>query len=209
MDMSFKGLSALRYWGLSLLRCTITPPKRKQSLVDILCASGSTDLLRGLCEPVYESRTVTAEFEPVGDIRTCVDRLLQELEGQQIHLTLPDDYRYYMIGDIHINSAGAFRGDPITITAVCFPWRYLRQKTIVSAPAAQSPTTFELRNSGTRAAVPEATVEADATIICNGTRKTYVAGTYLLPDLQIPGRGSVSVTISGGPVTFQYQEAIL
>lgn len=209
MDMSFNGLSALRYWGLSLLRCTITPPKRKQSLVDILCASGSTDLLRGLCEPVYESRTVTAEFEPVGDVRTCVDRLLQELEGQQVPLTLPDDYRYYMIGDIHINSAGAFRGDPIIITAVCFPWRYLRQKTIISVATAPSPTTVELRNSGTRAAVPEAVVASDVTITSNGTSETYVAGTYLLPDLQIPGRGSIAITTSGGPVTFQYQEAIL
>jgi hypothetical protein len=178
-------------------------------LVDILCTSGSTDLLRGLCEPVYESRTVTAEFDPVGDVRACVDRLLQELEGQHVPIVLPHDYYHYMIGDVHINSAGAFRGDPITITAVCYPWRYLHQQTVINLPASTSATACELRNSGTRAAVPEVVISSDATITCNGTSKTYVAGTYLLPDLQIPGKSSIVIAITGGPVTIQYQEAIL
>ena len=208
-DMSFNNLSALRYWGLSLRRCTITTPRRKQSLVDILCTSGSTDLLRGLCEPVYESRTVTAEFDPVGDVRACVDRLLQELEGQHVPIVLPNDYYHYMIGDVHINSAGAFRGDPITITAVCYPWRFLHQQTVINLPASTSATACELRNSGTRAAVPEVVISSDATITCNGTSKTYVAGTYLLPDLQIPGKSSIVIAITGGPVTIQYQEAML
>lgn len=209
MDMSFNGFSALRYWGLSLKKCTITPPKRKQCLADILCASGSTDLLRGLCEPTYESRTVTAEFEPVGDVRACIDRLLQELEGQQVPITLPNDCYHYMIGDIHISSAGAYHGDSITITAVCFPWRYLRQKTVHNIPASTRSVAYVLRNSGKRAAVPEVTVTSSATITCNGVSKAYVSGTYQLPELQIPGKGSLIIAVIGGPVTIQYQEAIL
>lgn len=210
MDMYFDGLSALHFWGLSLRRCVITPAKRKQSLVDILCADGSLDLLRGQ-EPTYESRTITAEFDPVGqDVAAIVARLEDELEGRQVQITLPNDEAYYMIGDIHINSAGVASGHPITISAVCNPWRYRREMTVHTIPAVDAPTEVELRNAGRRWVVPEIVAAADVTISGNGiVEKSYVAGTYLLPDYQIPGHRSIGITVKGGPVEIRYQEAML
>lgn len=210
MDMSFDGRSALRYYGLSLIRCVITPPRRKKSLVSILCADGDLDILRGQ-EPVYESRTVTAEFEPVGrDVASIIARLEDELEGKQVQITLPNDEAFYMIGDIHINSAGQSTGAPITISAVCYPWRYRWDVTVRSVPASAVPADIELRNAGRRSVVPELIVTNDATVSGNGVAdKTYVEGSYLLPEYQIPGHGSVCITVTGGPVEIRYQEAML
>ena len=210
MDMYFDGLSALHFWGLSLRRCMITPARRKRSLVNILCSDASLDLLRGQ-EPCYESRTVTAEFDPVGqNAATVIARLEDELEGRQVTITLPNDEPFYMIGDIHISSAGLASGNPVTICAECNPWRYRRDMTVHTVPAAAVPIEVELRNAGRRSVVPEMIVASDVTVSGNGLpEKRYVAGTYLLPDFQIPGHRSVTITVTGGPVEIRYQEAML
>ena len=209
MDMAFDGLSALRFWGISLSRCTITPPKRKQSLINILCADASLDLLRGN-EPVYEARTITAEFEPTGrNVSHIIDRLEDELEGKRMQITLPNDASFYMVGDVHINSAGVSSGDPIVLTAVCNPWRYRQDATVYSIPQTTA-SDVELYNSGRKTVVPELIVHSDLTISGSGVaEKQYVAGTYLLPDYQIPGHSSIRVTVKGGPVEIRYQEAML
>ena len=210
MDMYFDCLSALRFWGLSLRRCVITPPRKKQSLINILLADGALDLLSGL-EPTYESRTVTAEFDHVGqNLAVTLARLEDELEGRQIQIVLPGDEAFYMVGVVHISSAGVASGSPIVINAVCNPWRYRREITQQNIPATTVQTEVELHNSGRKPAVPELIVQSDVIISGNGVdEKQYVAGTYLLPEYQIPGHSSIWINVKGGPIEIRYQEAML
>lgn len=123
-DMSFGGQSARIYYGLDLLRCTLSAPIRKRDWVDIPCVDGRVDLLRNLGEPRYESRTLRAEFKALRDVQETVDLLISDLEGTSQNIVLPLDPDHYMVGDVHISSAGYFSGADVVITATCDPWRY-------------------------------------------------------------------------------------
>lgn len=123
-DISFGGKCARIYYDLDLLYCTLSTPVRKRDLIDIPLADGRVDLLRNLGEPRYESRTLRAEFRALGDVRSTLDRLFAELEGTSQEIVLPLDPDHYVIGDVHISSAGYFPGADIVITATCDPWRY-------------------------------------------------------------------------------------
>lgn len=123
-DMSFDGKSAFSYYGLDLQYCVISAPVRKRSLLDIPCTDGRTDLLKNLGGPWYESRDLRAEFKARGDVRETVDKLISELEGQNVQIVLPLDTDHYMTGDIHISSAGYFPGADVVILATVGPWRY-------------------------------------------------------------------------------------
>lgn len=209
-EMSFNGKSTLSYYELDLVRCTFSTAKRKRNLVSILGADGELDYMKGLGEPTYESRTMQAEFKILGNPEDVVARLNDEVEGMTVPIVLPDDPRSYVLGDAHIYQCVMKIGGTVVITASCQPWRLRACPVVHKIPASGTPQTFEWYNSGKRTAVPEITVsDADVTIDSGDISKILTAGTYLLPELSIPGGGSILVTISGGTMTAEYQEANL
>lgn len=62
-EMSIDGKSTLTYWGLELEECYVTAPERKTFMLDIPGGNGQIDAMRGLCDPVYAMRTLTAVFK--------------------------------------------------------------------------------------------------------------------------------------------------
>lgn len=209
MELWFDGKSSLTHFGLDLQNCYITAPKRKKHLIDVLCADGAIDAMQGF-EPTYENRTITASFKILGSGYETRDRILNELEGRTVPIVLPDDIRYYMIGEPHVSASGFRPGDPLTITAVCLPWRYARNETVYEVDASETDVQYRWRNAGKRYAVPEITVQSEDVILTiDGNEKTLVSGTYLLSELGIPGFSTIIITARGGAFTARYREAIL
>lgn len=210
-DMSFDRKSAMAYWGLHLLSCYITTARKKKYLLDILGSDGAVDALEGMGQPTFENRTITASFQAIDSHpQDTVDRLLNDLEGRTVQIVLPDKPNYYMTGTIHVCCAGYRPGADITITADCMPWRYAIQAVKHTIPASETDVQYTWRNSGTRLAVPEITVAGDdVNIIIDGVAKTLAMGSHLVPDLAIPGHGTITVLVSGGEMNVKYREAIL
>lgn len=209
-EMSFNWRSTLSYYGLDLVKCVFSHAVRKRNLVSVLGADGEIDYMQGLGEPTYESRTMQAEFQIVGKPEDVIARLNDEVEGMTIPIVLPDDPRSYVIGNAHILQSVMRKGGSVVITASCQPWRLRILPVSISVPASDSPTLYTWYNSGKRIAVPEITVtDADVTIESGDVKMVLTAGTYILPDLAIQGKGTRIVTISGGEMTVEYQEANL
>ena len=212
MDMSFDGKSALSQYGLSLVSASITPPVRKRYWVDIPGGDGAVDLYEGLGEPAYENRSLTAVFRPVGEFQQTVERLVNNLEGHTMQITLPNDSQHYMSGCVHIPAAFApsiSSCGEITISATCLPWRYSKAETVYQAPKSENAVQHTLRNAGSRSVVPTVIVEGEAIIEIGTTSSALAAGTYQMTGLRIPGGGSISIKVSGGPVEIRYREAML
>lgn len=209
-EMAFNGRSTLAYFGLDLVRCAFSSAKRKRNLVGVLGADGDVDYMKGLGEPTYESRTLQAEFTIIGRPEDVVARLQDEVEGVTIPIILPDDPNRYVTGDAHISQAVMKPGGIVVITAICQPWRLSIVPVTHRIAASEDAKTFTWFNFGKRTAVPELTVsDEDVTIRSGDVSWILTAGTHLLPELAIPGGGSVSVVISGGSMIAEYQEAIL
>lgn len=210
-EMSFDGKSTLTYWGLELVDCYISTPVRKTYPIDIPGGDGQIDAMRGLGDPVYAVRTLTASFKTMErNAQDTVQRLLDELEGREVEIVAPDKPNHYWIGELHIQGAGCRSGADITITATVFPWRYARCEVVHKIPASAEDVRYSWSNSGSRPVVPELTVPgAPVTITMGDKTITLSAGVYDLTSLKIPGGGIITLQISGGPVTARYREAIL
>ena len=211
MEMSFNWVSTLSYFGLALKKCTLSPARRKQSLVDIPGADGSVDLLQNAETPTYESRTVTAIFEIVSNCaRDTIDRLLDELDGRIMPLTLPGDSSRYMVGSIRLSYGSCEIGAEVCVIATCGPWRVSVQPVELEIPASDTAQVYQLYNSGKRRAVPEIEVPAgDVTIRVGNVTKVYSAGSHFLPEFSIPGKESLEFSFSGAALILSYREAIL
>ena len=202
----------MSYYGINLLEAAITAPVRKRYLVDIPGGDGSVDLYEGLGQPVYETRTVTAVFQPISELHQTVDKLINDLEGRTVNIVLPGDAQHYMTGCIHIPSAGrsgAMSCDKITVTAVCLPWRYSAEEIVHQIPESETAVQYTWNNAGSRDAVPTVTVSGELLIESGTASIALSAGIYQMTTLTIPGNGSISVSISGGPAAVRYREAIL
>lgn len=209
-EMSLNWKSTLSYYGLELVKCVISPATRKRNLVSVLGADGDMDYMQGLGEPTYESRTMQAEFKILGDPAEVIARLNEEVEGATIPIVLPDDPISYVIGNTHVSQAIMKTGGIVVLTALCKPWRLRIRPVVHRVPAADNPAQYTWYNSGKRTAVPEITVpDADVTIGHGDEKWILSAGTHLMPELAIPGKGTLTVTISGGEMTAEYQEASL
>ena len=211
MEMSFNWVSTLSYFGLALKKCTLSPARRKQVRLEIPGVDGYVDLLKNAETSTYESRTVTAIFEIVSNCaRDTIDRLMDELDGRIMPLTLPNDSSRYMVGSIRLSYGSCEIGAEVCVVATCGPWRVSIQPVEVEIAAAESAQTYKLYNSGKRRAVPEIEIpEGDVTISVGDVTKTYSAGSHFLPEFSIPGRDTLELNISGAALTLSYREAIL
>lgn len=211
-DTAADGLLTLTGWELSA-------PVYQSNMVEVPGRDGLLDLSTALTdgEPRYGSRTLTATFETSEGTRlerkARFDTMVNWLDGWRMDIQLPDDDSHYITGRLSI---AVEYNDPahgaVTVTAVCDPWRYLKEEHVVTLAAATEAQTATLVNAGRKSQAPTVTIsgnDAAVTLVYGAYTWALGAGVYVLPDL-ILRQGSNALTYSGtGTVEVRYREAVL
>jgi len=204
------GLWEIASWNFS-------EPVYKPNFVSVPGRSGDLDLSTALTdgEPVYNNRTLTVALESSDGTRlerkARIDAMINQLDGRQMQITLPDEDTCYVYGRVHVAQN---YNDPaisgVTVTANCEPWRYAKTLTTRTITATSTATAYTLANAGRRIAVPTFVVAGGSITIVQGDySKALSAGTYILPDITVP-TGGAAITVSGsGTLTVSYREASL
>lgn len=183
-------------------------PGRRKGPLDM-----STVLTDG--DPVYGSRTLTAVLETSEGNRlereSRISVMTNWLDGWRADIILPDDDQHYLVGRVSVAKLyNNLAHGSVRVTAVCEPWRYNKEETVVVLEGAADAQTVTLPNQGRLAVIPLLAVTGGEVLLSAGASSWALGpGTYALPDLLLP-QGGKAVTYSGtGVLTFTYREAIL
>lgn len=197
----------------------LTPAEYRSQFVTVPGRDGDLDLSTALTDgaPKYGNRTLTVTLERSDLTReereVAINTMVNWLDGWRLDIRLPDDPGHYLVGRVHVAKD---YNDPahasVTVTAVCEPWRYSNNETVVSLTAGAEAQPARLTNSGRRTVVPSIEITGDAAqiLLVYGSYSWALGpGTYQLPDLVVP-QGGVEITYSGaGEISFTYREAVL
>lgn len=206
--------------GWTLTGWEFPEPEAQTSYVDIPGRmKGPLDLSTSLTDgdPRYGNRELTALFELSEGTRKerieVIDELVNQLHGQTVEIVFPDDDSRYAVGRLNVrNDYNDMAHAEVSIAAICEPWRYNKQETVVSLMATAETNTAVLHNAGRCVLVPEINViggSASVRLACGEHAWTLREGNYQLPDLELH-KGNTIITYSGiGSLVFKYREAIL
>lgn len=204
------GLWTLAKWELS-------DAQYKQNLVEVPGRSEPLDLSTALTdgEPTYSSRTLTATFESSEGNRLArearISQMVNALDGYRMNIVLPDDADHYLEGRVSVKRLYNDEAHAsVQVTAVCDPWKYAKDETVVNLAAATEEQQAVLINTGRRSVVPLLEVSEGEVLLAYGAASWALgAGTYALPDIYLT-YGEHVIKYSGtGRLTFKYREAIL
>lgn len=183
-------------------------PGRRKGPLDV-----STVLTDG--DPVYGSRTLTAVLESSEGNRlereSRISIMTNWLDGWKEDIVLPDDDLHYIVGRVSVSKLyNDLAHGSVRVTAICEPWRYNKEETVVVLEGATDEQTATLPNQGRLAVIPLLSVTGGEVLLSVGTSSWALGpGTYALPDLLLP-QGGKAVTYKGtGVLTFTYREAVL
>lgn len=203
--------------GWTLNELTLSAAEYQDERVTIPGRSGSLDLTVALTngEPRYNDRTLSVRLESSEGTRlereAVINTMINWLDGWKMDIVLPDDSTHYLVGRLHVSKE---YNDPahaaVRVTAVCEPWRYNNDETVVNLTASETEQTTTLANQGRRTVVPVLVIaDGDVSLVYGTNSWTLSAGTYQLPDLTLQ-QGENSLTYSGaGTITITYREAVL
>lgn len=117
--------------GLALGSVKITPPKPKTYRISVAAADGDIDITEALTggDIKYERRTITIEFEMLGDnrdIHSKYSEVMNAVHGKKFaEIVFDDDGNYYYTGRV---SATALSSEPlkgiITVQCIVEPYKY-------------------------------------------------------------------------------------
>lgn len=210
--------TALRGWTLTSLK--LSDPVQKTNYVEKSGGDGSWDLSTVMTGgiPRYKNRSLTMTFEcsqgSRDDRETLLNDMVNQLDGFEQDIILPDRPQHYLRGRIHVAvNQNSLAYAAITITSEVEPWYYAIRETFVvlDAPITISTetATFQIWNHGRRVVSPLVTVDGKAHLSFEGNHTTLTTGVYEWPALQL-GPGMSEVIYTGeGTVTFTYREAVL
>lgn len=204
------GLWTLTAWELSAA-------EHEQNLVTIPGSSKLLDLSTSLTngEPTYGSRTLTATFESSEGDRLAreerITKMINTLDGYSMNIVLPDEPDRYLVGRLSVARLyNDMAHASVQVTAVCEPWKYAKEETIVQFTPNATQKEGVLINGGRLSLVPVLTVTQNPVwIVYDGNTWELSPGTYTLPDIYLTP-GEHAVTYAGtGVAVFTYREAIL
>ena len=118
--------------------------------------------------------------------------MINQLDGQRLNIQLPDDPLHYLSGRV---SVALKYSDPahaaVTVTAICDPWRYSLDETVITLTATPERQTAQLVNTGRRVVIPSVligsgTAQDYTTLYFGDNIKILYAGTYTLPEFTLP-----------------------
>ena len=208
--------TAAQHWTLA--GWTLSSPEQQTNYIVIPGRKGgsldlSTVLTEG--EPVYNSRALSVNLETSEGGRISrefrINEMLNQLDGLQHHIVLPDDPDHYLVGRVHVSKQyNDLAHAKVIVTAVCEPWRYSKYERIIGLVATSTAKTTTLTNAGRLTVVPVVEVTGGSVSLGFGESTwTLSAGTYQLPDLSLKP-GEHTLTYSGsGSVGITYREAVL
>ena len=207
----------------TMTACKLTKAQQVQSFIDVpgryAPLDASTALTDG--EPYYGSAGLDASFEcSEGDLaarQRRIDDMVNFLDGRSVKIVHPDHPDRFLIGRVQvIPSFNNLAHCGVSVNAVCEPWLYSAELTVVSVVAADEPQVAQLHNAGRMAVVPIITVDGNVSLISGANSWNLSSGVYALPEIYVtPGTaykqpGIHEVTYSGaGTITFSYREAVL
>lgn len=215
-DTAADGLWTLTSWKLTkgAQIQTFVPVPGRVAPLDL-----STYLTDG--QPYYDNATLDATLESSEGDRLArkqrIDLMVNYLDGQTVHIYLPDDQDHYLVGRVQVYPE---YNDPahcaVQVSAICEPWLYAAAETVVTLEATEAEQTAHLFNYGRLAVVPTVVTTEEVRIEYGGRSWSLTAGEHALPDLYLtPGQGLGrpgvhSITYTGsGIVTITYREAVL
>lgn len=205
--------------GWTLTGWTLSPAEQKTKYLEKPNGDGSWDLSTVLTDGVlrYKDRTLKVTLECSEGTRMEREKLIRdlinELDGVKATIHLPDDETHFLTGRLHIvREYNDLAHAKVSVTAVCEPWKYAVDATVVNLTATTTSQSITLINSGRRAVVPQISVMGGTVTLGYGTASKDVPGdgqTYQWPELLMTP-GEHPVTYSGsGTIMFWYREAVL
>ena len=203
-------------WTLTAL--TFSDPAYDQNFVKIPGSSLTLDMSTVLSdgEPTYSQRTLTATFESSEGDRMArksrIDAMTNLLDGRRLDIILPDDPDHFLTGRVSVQMVYSdLAHSSVRLVAICDPWRYNTQETVVTLTASTKEKTALLSNLGRRTVVPTLMVTGEVLLKFNNTTHTLSAGTYKVPAifLNTGAHEIIYSTPSTGSVTLTYREASL
>lgn len=211
--------------GWTLTGCFLTDPEQKTQYVEKSGGDGSWDLSTVLTDgiPKYKDRSLTITLECSEGTREDREELIQEmvnqLDGLEWHIVLPDRPEHYLIGRLHVAvNYSDLAHAMVTVTSIVQPWFYKAKETIVvlNAPITSSTdaATFYLWNRGRKVVTPRLDVVGTARLTFAGISTSLTTGSYEWPALQlVPGENALIYTgaygATGETLTLTYREAVL
>lgn len=203
--------------GLWTLRSTkLTKPPQVQSFLSVPGRHAPLDYSTYLTDgqPYYESRSLEAVLESSEGSRPerekRISSMVNRLDGLSMQIFLPDDADHYLVGRVQVTpDYNDLAHCAVTVSAVCEPWRYAVNETIITLTANALEVDAVLENQGKLALVPTLDVTGEVSLIFGDSNWVLAAGTYILPDIFLTP-GAHKITYSGnGTLKFTYREAVI
>lgn len=206
--------TAWNHWTLA--SCLVTKAEQIQSFIDVPGRYTPLDVSTYLTDgqPYYGNATLEAVLESSEgthkDREERIFNMINELDGKNIKITLPDYQDWYMVGRVQIfRQYNDLAHCSVLLTAVCEPWMYYANEETSNLAVLSGTRTAVITYEGRLPVVPKVTLAAEATITFNGNTATLSAGTYVLPWLYLlPGENSITYS-SSGQISFKYRKAVL
>lgn len=202
--------------GWTLAKCQLAEASQKTNYVEKKLGDGSWDLSTVLTDglPRYKNRNLTVTLECSEGTRNdrlqLVSEIVNQLDGFEHHIVLPDHPDHYLVGRLHVKvNYNDLAHASVTVTSSCLPWYYRQAETVVNLNATGTERGTNIVNNGRLAIVP--TLEAVGSVLLKyGTNSINVTdSTTKWPTLLLTP-GSHAVKYSGeGTLKIKYREAVL
>lgn len=207
--VTFGDLHSYSDLKLILTKKEIGSPAVKENKIDVPGADSFLDLTDFFGEPKYEDLTHRFEFSsivPQSEFLSLFSTIKNALHGKKMRVILDGDPLFYYMGRLHVSSFTNEKNvGVVSIEAVCEPYKYKLEKTVVSV-AVDGTQTITLTNARKRA-VPEITTTAAMTIDIGTATWAVGAGTFTIPELElIEGKNTINIT-GTGTIKFTWREA--
>lgn len=207
----------------TLVSCVLTKAAQVQTFVSVPGRVAPLNLSTYLTdgEPYYDNASLDVLLESSeGDRQTRkarIDQMVNYLDGQTVKIYLPDDPDNYLVGCVQVfKEYNDLSHCAVRVSAVCDPWFYSAEETVVSLETTETEQTAELVNRGRLGVVPAVQTTGEVRIEYGASSWALSAGEYILPELYLtPGKGLGQpgvhiIKYSGsGSITITYREAVL
>lgn len=202
--------------GWTLGQWTLTDPELKTNYVEKPGGDGSWDLSTAQTDgiPRYKNRTLTVPLECSKGTREdrlkMVAEMVNELDGLEWQIVLPDNPDHYLSGRLHVavNYCDLAHAK-VTVTGTVEPWLYSARESVVEITSAGPEAEVYIHNKGRKAVVPMLAVSGELALSLDGASVQLSEGVYKWPSLLLlPGLTLLSY--SGiGTLTVTFREAVL